>query len=58
MQPPRWDDYCRAIDEMFVHTHDVDGGWARIDANDKRRARLTVLDHVNALLERRLAAPE
>ncbi len=53
----RWDDYRRAIDDMFVHTHDVDGGWALIDANDKRRARLAVLDHVNRLLEARLAEP-
>ncbi|MDR5865584.1 polyphosphate kinase [Halomonas koreensis] len=51
----RWDDYCRAIDEMFVHTHGVDGGWALIDANDKRRARLAVLERVNRLLEARLA---
>ncbi|MFG6177118.1 polyphosphate kinase [Halomonas sp. THAF12] len=53
----RWEDYRRAIDDMFVHTHDVDGGWALIDANDKRRARLAVLDHANRLLEARLAEP-
>ncbi|XKE44676.1 polyphosphate kinase [Halomonas organivorans] len=53
----RWDDYREAIDAMFAHTQGVDGGWALIDANDKRRARLAVLDHVNRLLEARLAAP-
>ncbi|GHE20416.1 polyphosphate:AMP phosphotransferase [Halomonas urumqiensis] len=53
----RWDDYQRAIDEMFTQTHCQGAEWALIACDDKRHARLAVLEHVNQRLERRLFMP-
>src|SRR5690554_624998 len=52
----RWDDYQRAIDEMFARTHLPGAEWALIACDDKRRARLAVLEAVNERLEARLAS--
>ena len=54
----RWDDYQVAIDEMFARTQAPGAEWSLIACNDKRRARLAVLEAINDRLERRLAAPE
>jgi AMP-polyphosphate phosphotransferase len=51
----RWDDYQRAIAEMFARTHAPGAEWSLIACDDKRRARLTVLEQVNERLEARLA---
>ncbi|MCW4149568.1 hypothetical protein OM427_08505 [Halomonas sp. 18H] len=53
----RWADYCQAIDDVFLHTHQHGAAWALIDANDKRRARIDVLEDVNCLMEKRLLEP-
>ena len=53
----RWAEYCQAIDDVFMHTHQQGADWALIDANDKRRARIDVLEHVNRLMEKRLLEP-
>lgn len=50
----RWDDYQGAIDEMFAQTHRPHAPWSLIACDDKRQARLEVIERVNALLERRL----
>ncbi|WP_442489064.1 polyphosphate kinase [Halomonas litopenaei] len=50
----RWDDYQQAIDEMFAETHAPGGEWVLIDANDKRRARLAVIEEVSRRLAARL----
>lgn len=52
----RWDDYQRAIDEMFARTHLPGAQWSLIACDDKRRARLAVLELVNQRLEARLAS--
>lgn len=52
----RWDDYQRAIDEMFARTHAPGAEWSLVACDDKRRARLAVLEHVNERLEARLAS--
>ncbi|QTF91850.1 polyphosphate kinase [Halomonas sp. BM-2019] len=52
----RWDDYQRAIDEMFARTHAPGAEWSLIACDDKRRARLAVLEGVNERLEARLAS--
>lgn len=50
----RWDDYQQAIDEMFSQTHVPGAEWTLIDANDKRRARLEVIQEVSRRLAARL----
>jgi polyphosphate kinase len=42
----RWVDYSRAKDEMFLHTHTPEAPWYTVEADDKRRARLTCIRHV------------
>jgi polyphosphate kinase len=42
----RWVDYSRAKDEMMLHTHTPEAPWYTVEADDKRRARLTCLRHV------------
>ncbi|HHN73388.1 MAG TPA: polyphosphate kinase 2 [Thermopetrobacter sp.] len=39
----RWDDYTRAIADIFRHTHTDMAPWTVIDANDQRRARLEAM---------------
>ncbi|WFM72183.1 polyphosphate kinase [Halomonas sp. CKK8] len=53
----RWKDYERAIDEMFARTQAPGAEWALIACDDKRRARLAVIEEVNRRLEMRLASP-
>jgi len=53
----RWDDYRLAIDEMFAATHRHGAEWTLVGCDDKRRARLAVIDTVNAHLEARLQSP-
>lgn len=50
----RWGDYQSAINDMLAHTHTPGAPWHLINTDQKRRARLMVLDHVNQLLESRL----
>ncbi|APE30137.1 hypothetical protein BOX17_03720 [Halomonas aestuarii] len=53
----RWGDYATAIDEMFARTQAPGAEWALIACDDKRQARLAVLEEVNRRLELRLASP-
>ncbi|TDR50372.1 polyphosphate:AMP phosphotransferase [Halomonas ventosae] len=53
----RWEDYERAIDEMFARTQSPGAEWTLIACDDKRRARLAVIEEVNRRLEMRLASP-
>ncbi len=39
----RWDDYRRAVDAMVSRTSTVVAPWLRVDADDKRAARIAVL---------------
>jgi polyphosphate kinase len=41
-----WVDYSKAKDEMFLHTHTPEAPWYTVEADDKRRARLTCIRHV------------
>ncbi|WP_445004576.1 polyphosphate kinase [Halomonas mongoliensis] len=52
----RWDDYRGAIDEMFARTHLPGAEWTLVACDDKRRARLAVLEAVNERLEARLSS--
>jgi polyphosphate kinase 2 (PPK2 family) len=42
----RWVDYSRAKDEMLLHTHIPEAQWYTVEADDKRRARLTCIAHI------------
>ncbi|MBJ7263033.1 MAG: polyphosphate:AMP phosphotransferase [Burkholderiaceae bacterium] len=50
----RWNDYARAANEMFARCDTPQAPWHVVPANDKRRARLTVLQHVVRALEEAL----
>lgn len=41
----KWTDYVQAATDMLAHTDTEDAPWCVIATNDKRRARLDVLDH-------------
>jgi polyphosphate kinase 2 len=42
----RWDEYTRARDEMFAKTHTPWAPWHVAKSDDKRRARLNVIEHI------------
>lgn len=42
----KWDDYTKARDVMFRHTHSTHAPWTVVRANDKRRARLNLIRHM------------
>jgi polyphosphate kinase 2 (PPK2 family) len=42
----RWDDYARAINEMFEKTSKSHAPWHLIPANDKRHARIEAIELV------------
>ncbi|MBR1874096.1 MAG: phosphate--AMP phosphotransferase [Eubacterium sp.] len=50
----KWDEYEKAVDEMIVRTSTKGAPWHVIEANDKRYARIKVLEIVVEALERAL----
>ena len=44
----RWDDYTRARDEMFMATDTAWAPWFVARSDDKRRARLNIIEHLLA----------
>jgi polyphosphate kinase 2 len=42
----RWEDYSRAKDEMMVHTDTNESPWFDVEADDKRRARINMIQHL------------
>jgi polyphosphate kinase 2 (PPK2 family) len=50
----KWDDYVAAVDQMVVRTSTESAPWHIISGNDKRNARLEVLDAVVQGLSRAL----
>ena len=51
----KWDAYAGAVDAMFAETHRKRAPWVIVAANDKRHARVRVLEEVCAGLERAIA---
>jgi len=57
----RWDDFSRAIDEMFLRTHNPVAPWTVVWGEDKRRARIAAMQAVLARLDypdKRAEAPD
>jgi len=50
----RWDDYVSAVDDMVAHTSTDIAPWRLVPANDKRFARIAVLDAICDALARQL----
>jgi len=50
----KWDDYVRAVDEMATRTSSNGAPWHLVAANDKRSARLEVIETYCKALEQRL----
>jgi polyphosphate kinase len=44
----RWDDYTRARDDMFMATDTAWASWFVVRSDDKRRARLNIIEHLLA----------
>jgi polyphosphate kinase 2 len=42
----RWEDYTRAKEDMFEHTHISEAPWWVVEAVDKKRARLNCISHL------------
>jgi len=51
-----WDDYVLAVEDMVERTSTPRAPWTLIDANDKRRARIEIIEAVCSRLESGLAA--
>jgi polyphosphate kinase 2 (PPK2 family) len=47
----KWNDYEDAVQEMLDRTHRPDAAWSLVAANDKKHARLAVLETCVALLQ-------
>jgi polyphosphate kinase 2 len=46
----RWEAYTKAKEEMFARTNIPEAPWYIVEGNDKRRARLNVIDHLLGLI--------
>jgi polyphosphate kinase len=46
----RWVEYSQAKDEMFSYTDTKDSPWWVVNADDKRRARLNLIDHLLSMI--------
>jgi polyphosphate kinase len=44
--PKRWDDYTRALNDMFLFTHTPQTPWTVVNSNDKRTARVNAIRFV------------
>ncbi len=42
----RWVEYSKAKDEMMLHTHTPEAPWFTVEADDKKTARLTCINHL------------
>lgn len=51
----KWDQYATAANDMFTHTDTDHAPWHVIAANDKRHARIEVLKHIIAALDKNLS---
>ena len=49
----RWEDYSRAKDQMMVHTDIPEAPWWIVESDDKRRARLNMIQHLLSSLDYR-----
>ena len=49
----RWEEYSRAKDQMMVHTDIPEAPWWVVDSDDKRRARLNMINHLLSTLDYR-----
>ncbi len=47
----KWDDYSAAKEDMFRHTHRKVTPWTIVRANDKRRSRIGVMQHLLRALD-------
>jgi len=54
----RWVEYSMAKDEMFAHTDIKQAPWYVVDADDKKRARLNVINHFLSLIPYEDLTPE
>ncbi len=54
----RWVEYSMAKDEMFAHTDIKQAPWYVVNGDDKKRARLNVIDHLLSLVPYEDLTPE
>ena len=47
----KWNDYTKAKEAMFFHTHTADAPWTVIKSDDKKRARINCLRHFLSVLD-------
>ena len=47
----RWEDYSRAKDQMMVHTDTPNSPWFVVESDDKKHARLNMIDHLQASID-------
>ena len=49
----RWEEYSRAKDQMMVHTDIPEAPWWVVESDDKRRARLNMINHLLSAVDYR-----
>ena len=54
----KWMEYSKAKDKMFKHTDIKDAPWYVVNADNKKKARLNVINHLLGLIDYRDLSPE
>lgn len=54
----RWEEYSLAKDTMFAHTNIPEAPWFTVEADDKKRARLNLLNHILSKIPYQDITPE